>query len=57
MEGGIIMSESKQKAIETLEEVKRIYEESESDILCAGFYDEFMELVNNQIEEIKKSTI
>ena len=50
------MSQAKQKAIETLEEVKRIYDESESDILCAGFYDEFMELVNKQIEEIKKTT-
>ena len=50
------MSESKQKAIETLEEVKRIYEESEGDMLCAGFYDEFMELVNNQIKEIEETT-
>lgn len=50
------MSESKQKAIKTLEEVKRIYEEIESDILCAEFYDEFMGFVNNQIEEIKQTT-
>ena len=50
------MSEQKRKAIETLEEVKRIYEESESDLLCAGFYDEFMELVNNQIKEINETT-
>ena len=50
------MSESKQKAIETLEEVKRIYEESESDLLCAGFYDEFMEVVNKQIKEIEETT-
>ena len=50
------MSKSKQKAIETLEEVKRIYEESESDILCAGFYDEFMEMANRQIEEITRTT-
>ena len=50
------MSESKQKAIQTLEEVKRIYEESESDILCAGFYDEFMDVVNKQIKEIEETT-
>ena len=56
MEGGIIMSESKQKAIKTLEEVKRIYEESESDLLCAGFYTEFMEVVNKQIKEIEETT-
>ena len=50
------MSEAKRKALETLEEVKRIYEESESDLLCAGFYHEFMEVVNRQIKEIEETT-
>ena len=50
------MSEAKRKALETLEEVKRIYEESESDLLCAGFYHEFMKVVNGQIKEIEETT-
>lgn len=51
------MSEHKRKALETLEEVKRIYNESESDLLCGGFWSEFMEVVNGQIEEIERTTI
>lgn len=50
------VSEAKRKALETLEQVKRIYEESASELLCAGFYDEFMAVVNGQIEEIKRTT-
>lgn len=51
------MSEQKRKALETLEEVKRIYNESESDLLCGGFWSEFMEMVNGQIEQIEKTTV
>lgn len=50
------MSESKRKALETLEEVKRIYNETESDLLCGGFWSAFMEMVNGQIEEIEGTT-
>ena len=55
--GGRKMSEAKRKALETLSEVRRIYEESESDLLCAGFYTEFMEVVNKQIKEIEETTV
>jgi hypothetical protein len=51
------MSEAKRKALETLARVKQIYEDSESELLCAGFYDEFMEVVNNQIKEIEETTV
>ena len=51
------MSEAKRKALETLSEVRRIYKESESDLLCAGFYTEFMEVVNKQIKEIEETTV
>lgn len=50
------MSENKRKALETLEEVKRIYNESESELLCAGFWSDFMSLVNSQIEQIENTT-
>lgn len=50
------MSEQKRKALETLEEVKRIYNESESELLCGGFWSDFMALVNNQIEQIERTT-
>ena len=51
------MSEAKIKALETLAEVKRIYGESESELLCAGFYAEFMKVVNGQIKEIEETTV
>lgn len=51
------MSEAKRKALETLEEVKRIYDESESSLLCGGFWSEFMEMVNGQIKEIEETTV
>lgn len=51
------MSENKRKALETLEAVKKIYNTSESELLCGGFWSEFMETVNKQIEEIKRTTI
>lgn len=51
------MSEHKRKALETLKEVKRIYNESKSDLLCGGFWSEFMSVVNAQIEEIERTTV
>ena len=51
------MSEAKRKALETLEAVKLIYDESESDLLCGGFWDEFMDMVNGQIKEIEETTV
>lgn len=51
------MTEQKRKALETLEAVKKIYNESESDLLCGCFWSEFMTLVNSQIEEIEKTTV
>ena len=51
------MSEDKRKALETLETVKKIYNKSESSILCAGFWDEFMTVVNGQIKEIEETTV
>ena len=50
------MSEQKRKALETLEEVKRIYNNSGSELLCGGFWSEFMEMVNNQISQIETTT-
>lgn len=51
------MSDNKRKALETLDEVMRIYTESESDILCGGFWSDFAELVNRQKEQIEKTTV
>lgn len=46
------MTENKRKALETLAKVKEIYDSSESEILTAGFYSEFMKLVDEQIKTI-----
>lgn len=43
-----------QQDIEKLEQIKVIYETT-SDYLSASFYSDFMEEVNGQIEEVKKS--
>lgn len=51
------MTDVKRKALETLAEVKRIYEDSESELLSGGFYDEFMKVVNEQIKEIEETTV
>lgn len=50
------MSEAKRQALETLEKVKRIYDEEGGDILTGGFWAGFMLIVNKQIEEITKTT-
>ena len=50
------MSDTKRKALETLETVKQIYDNSESDLLTAGFWLDFMTLVNSQITEIYETT-
>lgn len=48
------MSKDKQKALETLEKVKEIYSNEGGDLLCAGFWTDFMSVVNSQIAEINK---
>lgn len=50
------MSKDKQKALETLEKVKEIYDSDCSDLLCGGFWSDFMEVVNSQITEITETT-
>lgn len=51
------MSEAKRQALETLEKVKRIYDEEGGILLAGGFWAEFMRLVDEQIKEIKETTI
>lgn len=41
-------------AIKTLEKVKDIYNNEGGDLLCGGFWSDFMAVVNSQIEEINK---
>lgn len=48
------MSESKRKALDTLERIKQIYEDG-GDLLSGGFYSEFMQIVNKQIKEISET--
>lgn len=48
------MSKDKQKALKTLEKVKEIYDNEGGDLLCGGFWTDFMEVVNSQIAEITK---
>lgn len=48
------MTDAKRRALETLEEVKRIYD-SEGDILTASFWTDFMAVVDGQIDEIKRT--
>lgn len=47
------MKTEKQKALETLEKVKEIYDADGGDLLCSGFWTEFMHLCDEQIKEIK----
>jgi hypothetical protein len=42
------------KDFQKLEQIKNIYDSMTSDYLTAGFYSEFMNVVNYQISEIKK---
>lgn len=48
------MSKEKQKALKTLEKVKEIYNNEGGDLLCGGFWTDFMAVVNSQIAEITK---
>lgn len=48
------MNENKQKALKTLEKVKEIYNNEGGDLLCDGFWTDFMTVVNSQIAEITK---
>lgn len=50
------MSQDKQKALETLEKVKEIYNNEGGDLLCGGFWSDFMVVVNSQIAEITETT-
>lgn len=50
------MSQDKQKALETLEKVKEIYNNEGGDLLCGGFWSDFMVVVNSQIAEISQNT-
>lgn len=48
------MNENKQRALKTLEKVKEIYNNEGGDLLCGGFWFDFMNVVNSQIDEINK---
>lgn len=48
------MNKDKQKALKTLEKVKEIYDNEGGDLLCGGFWYDFMSVVNSQIAEISK---
>lgn len=50
------MSEDKQKALETLEKVKEIYNNEGGSLLSGGFWSDFMAVVNSQIVEITETT-
>lgn len=50
------MSEAKRQALETLEKVKRIYNEEGGDLLTGGFWADFMREVNAQIKQINETT-
>lgn len=50
------MSKDKQKALKTLEKVKEIYDNEGGDLLCGGFWTDFMAVVNSQIAEIIETT-
>lgn len=49
------MSQDKQKALETLKNVKEIYDNEGGDLLCGGLWSDFMEVVNSQIAEISQN--
>lgn len=46
--------EEKKAALETLEKVKAIYDNEGGEILCGGFWIEFMDVVDAQIAEVKE---
>lgn len=50
------MGKDKQMALETLEKVKEIYDNEGGDLLCGGFWCDFMAVVNSQIAEISQNT-
>lgn len=50
------MGKDKQMALETLEKVKEIYDNEGGDLLCGGFWCDFMAVVNSQIDEISQNT-
>lgn len=50
------MTENKKLALETLENIKKIYNESESDLLCGILWSDFMNTINEQIDFIKSYT-
>ena len=50
------MSDAKRQALETLEKVKRIYDEEGGKLLTGGFWADFMREVNEQIKEINETT-
>ena len=50
------MSQDKQKALETLEKAKEIYDNEGGDLLCGGFWSDFMAVVNSQIAKITEAT-
>lgn len=45
---------NKTMALETLKKVKEIYDTEGDELLCAGFWSEFMHLCNEQILQIEK---
>ena len=49
------MGKDKQMALETLEKVKEIYDNEGGDLLCGGFWSDFMAVVNSQIAEISQN--
>lgn len=50
------MSENKRKALAALEKVKEIYDNEGGGLLCGGFWQEFMAVVDSQINEISQTT-
>ena len=51
------MSELKRQALETLRKVKKIYDTGGGGLLCASFWNDFMTMCDEQIEEIERTCI
>lgn len=49
------MSEAKKQTLDTLQEVIAVY--SKGELLCGGFYTDFIKLINAQIKEIEATTV
>lgn len=47
--------QSPKKALKTLEKIKKMYENDDSEVLVASFYSDFMSLINDQINQIKST--